>query len=96
MNREFNERIAKELVRIAAEVSSVEILDRIDSMTESQLIDYLKRHKNQYTTLPPATRMNKFKDRVDMSQPLRSMTIRELLQTVAKLGVDIENEGDEQ
>ena len=61
-------------------------------MTVSQLIDYLKKNKNDYTTLPPATRMNKFKDKVDMSKPLRSMRIKELLQTIAKLGVDTEDE----
>ena len=36
--------------------------------------------------------MNKFKDVVDMSKPLRSMEVKELLQMVAKLGVDIEDE----
>ena len=92
MNIELKSRIAKELVKIAVELSGVEEFDAIDAMTVSQLIDYLKKHKNRYTTLPPATRMNKFKDVVDMDKPLRSMEIKELLQTIAKLGVDIEEE----
>ena len=92
MNIELKSRIAKELVKIAVELSGVEEFDAIDAMTVSQLIDYLKKHKNRYTTLPPATRMNKFKDVVDMDKPLRSMEIKELLQMIAKLGVDIEDE----
>ena len=92
MNIELKSRIAKELVKIAAELTGVEEFDVIDSMTVSQLIDYLKKHKNRYTTLPPATRMSKFKDVVDMDKPLRSMEVKELLQTIAKLGVDIEEE----
>lgn len=92
MNIELKSRIAKELVKIAVELSGVEEFDAIDAMTVSQLIDYLKQHKNRYTTLPPATRMNKFKDVVDMDKPLRSMEVKELLQTIAKLGVDIEEE----
>lgn len=92
MNIELKSRIAKELVKIAVELSGVEEFDAIDAMTVSQLIDYLKKHKNRYTTLPPATRMNKFKDVVDMDKPLRSMEVKELLQTIAKLGVDIEDE----
>lgn len=92
MNIELKSRIAKELVKIAVELSGVEEFDAIDAMTMSQLIDYLKQHKNRYTTLPPATRMNKFKDVVDMGKPLRSMEVKELLQMVAKLGVDIEEE----
>ena len=92
MNIELKSRIAKELVKIAAELTGVEEFDAIDSMTVSQLIDYLKKHKNRYTALPPATRMNKFKDVVDMSKPLRSMGVKELLQMVAKLGVDIDGE----
>ena len=92
MNIELKSRIAKELVKIAVELSDVEEFDAIDAMTVSQLIDYLKKHKNRYTTLPPATRMNKFKDVVDMDKPLRSMEVKELLQTIAKLGVDIEEE----
>ena len=85
-------RIAKELVKIAAELTGVEEFDAIDAMTVSQLIDYLKKHKNRYTALPPATRMNKFKDVVDMGKPLRSMGVKELLQMIAKLGVDTEDE----
>ena len=92
MNIELKSRIAKELVKIAAELTGVEEFDAIDAMTVSQLIDYLKKHKNRYTTLPPATRMSKFKDVVDMDKPLRSMEVKELLQTIAKLGVDIEEE----
>lgn len=92
MNIELKSRIAKELVKIAVELSGVEEFDAIDAMTVSQLIDYLKKHKNRYTALPPATRMNKFKDVVDMDKPLRSMEVKELLQMVAKLGVDIEEE----
>ena len=92
MNIELKSRIAKELVKIAVELSGVEEFDAIDAMTVSQLIDYLKKHKNRYTTLPPATRMNKFKDAVDMEKPLRSMEVKEVLQTIAKLGVDIEEE----
>ena len=92
MNIELKSRIAKELVKIAVELSGVEEFDAIDAMTVSQLIDYLKKHKNRYTALPPATRMNKFKDVVDMDKPLRSMEVKELLQMVAKLGVDIEDE----
>lgn len=92
MNIELKSRIAKELVKIAVELSGVEEFDAIDAMTVSQLIDYLKKHKNRYTALPPATRMNKFKDVVDMDKPLRSMEVKELLQTIAKLGVDIEDE----
>ena len=92
MNIELKSRIAKELVKIAVELSGVEEFDAIDAMTVSQLIDYLKKHKNRYTALPPATRMNKFKDVVDMSKPLRSMGVKELLQMVAKLGVDTEDE----
>ena len=92
MNIELKSRIAKELVKIAVELSGVEEFDAIDAMTVSQLIDYLKKHKNRYTTLPPATRMSKFKDVVDMGKPLRSMEVKELLQTIAKLGVDIEEE----
>ena len=92
MNIKLKSRIAKELVKIAVELSGVEEFDVIDAMTVSQLIDYLKKHKNRYTTLPPATRMNKFKDVVDMDKPLRSMEVKELLQTIAKLGVDIEEE----
>ena len=92
MNIELKSRIAKELVKIAVELSGVEEFDAIDAMTVSQLIDYLKKHKNRYTTLPPATRMSKFKDVVDMDKPLRSMEVKELLQMVAKLGVDIEEE----
>ena len=92
MNIELKSRMAKELVKIAVELSGVEEFDAIDAMTVSQLIDYLKKHKNRYTTLPPATRMNKFKDVVDMGKPLRSMKVKELLQMVAKLGVDIEEE----
>ena len=92
MNIELKSRIAKELVKIAVELSGVEEFDAIDAMTVSQLIDYLKKHKNRYTTLPPATRMDKFKDVVDMDKPLRSMEVKELLQTIAKLGVDIEDE----
>ena len=92
MNIELKSRIAKELVKIAVELSGVEEFDAIDAMTVSQLIDYLKKHKNRYTTLPLATRMNKFKDVVDMGKPLRSMEVKELLQMVAKLGVDIEEE----
>ena len=92
MNIKLKSRIAKELVKIAVELSDVEEFDAIDAMTVSQLIDYLKKHKNRYTTLPPATRMNKFKDVVDMDKPLRSMEVKELLQTIAKLGVDIEEE----
>lgn len=92
MNIEIKSRIAKELVKIAAELTGVEEFDAIDAMTVSQLIDYLKQHKNRYTTLPPAIRMNKFKDVVDMDKPLRSMEVKELLQMVAKLGVDIEEE----
>lgn len=93
MNIELKSRIAKELVKIAAELTGVEEFDAIDAMTVSQLIDYLKKHKNRYTTLPPATRMNKFKDVVDMSKPLRSMGVKELLQMVAKIGVDTDGEG---
>lgn len=92
MNIELKSRIAKELVKIAVELSGVEEFDAIDAMTVSQLIDYLKQHKNRYTALPPATRMNKFKDVVDMDKPLRSMEVKELLQMIAKLGVDIEEE----
>ena len=92
MNIELKSRIAKELVKIAVELSGVEEFDAIDAMTVSQLIDYLKKHKNRYTTLPPTTRMNKFKNVVDMSKPLRSMNVKELLQMVAKLGVGIEDE----
>ena len=92
MNIELKSRIAKELVKIAVELSGVEEFDAIDAMTVSQLIDYLKKHKNRYTVLPPATRMNKFEDVVDMGKPLRSMEVKELLQTIAKLGVDIEEE----
>ncbi len=92
MNIELKSRIAKELVKIAVELSGVEEFDAIDAMTVSQLIDYLKKHKNRYTTLPPATRMNKFKDVVDMDKPLRSMEVKELLQTIAKLGVDTDGE----
>jgi hypothetical protein len=92
MNIELKSRIAKELVKIAAELSGVEEFDAIDAMTVSQLIDYLKKHKSRYTVLPPATRINKFKDRVDMSKPLRSMRVKELLQMVAKFGVDIDEE----
>ena len=92
MNIELKSRIAKELVKIAAELTGVEEFDAIDSMTVSQLIDYLKKHKNRYTSLPPATRMNKFEDVVDMGKPLRSMEVKELLQMIAKLGVDIEEE----
>ena len=92
MNIELKSRIAKELVKIAVELSGVEEFDAIDAMTVSQLIDYLKKHKNRYTALPPATRMNKFKDVVDMDKPLRSMEVKELLQMIAKLGVDIEDE----
>ena len=92
MNIELKSRIAKELVKIAAELTGVEEFDAIDAMTVSQLIDYLKKHKNRYTALPPATRMNKFKDVVDMDKPLRSMGVKELLQMVAKLGVDTEDE----
>ena len=93
MNIELKSRIAKELVKIAAELTGVEEFDAIDAMTVSQLIDYLKKHKNRYTALPPATRMNKFKDVVDMDKPLRSMEVKELLQTIAKLGVDTDGEG---
>ena len=92
MNIKLKSRIAKELVKIAVELSGVEEFDAIDAMTVSQLIDYLKKHKNRYTTLPPATRMNKFKDVVDMGKPLRSMEVKELLQMIAKLGVDIDDE----
>ena len=92
MNIELKSRIAKELVKIAAELTGAEECDAIDTMTVSQQQDYLKKHKNRYTTLPPATRMNKFKDVVDMGKPLRSMEVKELLQTIAKLGVDIEEE----
>ena len=92
MNIELKSRMAKELVKIAAELTGVEEFDAIDSMTVSQLIDYLKKHKNRYTVLPSATRMNKFKDVVDVDKPLRSMEVKELLQTIAKLGVDIEEE----
>ena len=92
MNIKLKSRIAKELVKIAVELSGGEEFDAIDAMTVSQLIDYLKKHKNRYTTLPPATRMNKFKDVVDMGKPLRSMEVKELLQMIAKLGVDIEDE----
>ena len=93
MNIELKSRMAKELVKIAAELTGVEEFDAIDSMTVSQLIDYLKKHKNRYTVLPSATRMNKFKDVVDMGRPLRSMGVKELLQMVAKLGVDTDGEG---
>ena len=55
MNIKLKSRIAKELVKIAAELTGVEEFDAIDSMTVSQLIDYLKKHKNRYTSLPPAT-----------------------------------------
>ena len=92
MNRELRIKIASELVKIAAEVSGVEEFDKIDGMGIGQLIDYIKQNKTNYTSMSSSLKMNKFKKFIDMSQPLRGTTVKELLQMIAKLGVDMEDE----
>lgn len=91
-----NVKIAKELVKIAAEVIHSPELDKIDGMNIGQLIDFIYRNKSNYTSMGNSKKVNKFKDRIDTTKPARNMTVRQMLQNVAKMGVEIkekENKG---
>ena len=93
MNCGFRFRVARELVKIAAEVAGAEEeFDNIDKMNWSQLLRYINKHRSNYTTMSKSLKMNKFKDTVDLSKPLRGMPIIEVFKTLAKLGVDVNEE----
>ena len=96
MNRELRQFIARELVKMAAEVSggAEEEFDNIDKMNWGQLLRYINKHRSNYTTMSKSLKMNKFKDTVDLSKPLRGMPIIEVFKTLAKLGVDVDEEGE--
>ncbi len=98
MNNLIKHSIACELVRIAAEVSGIEEFDRIDRMNMGQLVDMIKRNKSNYTSMSNSLKIDKFKDMIDMSKPLRGATVKDLMRMLAKFGVDIEEEekGNEQ
>ena len=95
MNEE-RARIALELMKIAAEISPEEELDRIDGMNVSQLVDTIRRHKSDLVSLPRRRKMKKFEDRLDMKIPFRNMTVQDMMRVVAKLGIDLDDEGGEQ
>ena len=90
----MNERleIACELLRIAAKLSPEEELAVIDGMSISQLIDEIRRNKSNYTSIPNSMKVKKFDDRIDMSKPMRNMTVKEMLRNVAKMGVNVKQE----
>lgn len=89
-------RIALELMRIAAEISPEEELDMIDGMNVSQLIDTIRRHKSDLVAVPRRMKMKKFDDRLDMNVPFRNMTVHDMLKAVAKLGIDLDDEEEQQ
>lgn len=91
MNRELRQFIASELVKIAEELSGDAEIDAIDHMDWNQLLNYIRTHKSDYSTMSKSLKMNKFKDKVDLSKPLRGMPVIEVFRTLAKLGVDVES-----
>ena len=90
MDKEDRINIACELIRIAAEMSPQEELALVEGMNNGQLINFIWKHKGNYTSLPKSTRTKDFGDMIDTSKPMRSMSITEMLRNVAKMGIDTE------
>ncbi len=84
-------KIASELVRIAEDVSPNEAFVKIDGMTVPELLDVLKNNKNALKLMTNIY-FGKYSKSLDVSQPLRGMTVKQVLQMLAKIGVLSENE----
>ena len=89
-------RIALELVRIAADLSPDEMLEEIDGMTIPQLMNTIRKNTSNYQSLSPTLKMEKLKNKVDLSKPVKRMTIKELFRLLAKIGVKTDAEEAEE
>ena len=81
------DRIDGLVLRIALDMTPEEELKKIEGMSMSQLVDEIRRNKGNYTSLSNSKKVKDFGDRLDMTQSMRGMTVKEFMKQLAKIGV---------